>query len=280
MRAHIRPSVVIALVASLVAAPLAAQSLRGTVRDDDTGERLEGVHVVLLSEANVMYSEAFSDEEGRFALNVPEPGTWVVATDLIGYGPLGSEPIAIAAEDQITVEIRMSVKAIPLEPVVVTSRRSFVSPDIRDFYERVERGKRFGFGRFITREDVDRRMPSHVTDLLWAVPGVRIVSAGRVLGVGGIVEMSRGCTPAIYVDGIQINRLGADMHLDAVVSPSAVEGIEVYRGGNQQGGRYFDSRGCGLILVWTRRGSDDGNPFSWGRLLAVAGIVLGVFLLN
>lgn len=278
MRVRQRYPVLTALALCLAAAPAAAQNLRGQVVDDDTGAPLEGVHVVLLDADDAISDEGFTDDEGRFALRAPEAGTWVVAADFIGYGSVGSDPIDVGREEQLTLEIRMSVEAVPLEPVVVTSRRSHFNPDIQDFYERAERGGSFGIGRFITREDIALRMTSHPSDLLRTVPGIRVVPGRR--GASNKIEMTRGCTPAIYLDGIQINRVGSDAYLDELVATSSIEGIEIYRGAVQQAGRYYDSRGCGLILVWTRRGSDEGKPLTWGRVLAAASIVLGILLLN
>lgn len=267
-----------ALAFCLAAAPTAAQSFRGQVVDDNTGAPLEGVHVVLLDHDEVVSAEVFTNEDGEFAMTAPRAGAWIVAADLIGHGSIGSAPIEVADGERLTLEIRMSVEAIPLEPVVVTSRRTHFNPDIDDFYQRVERGERFGIGRFITREDVELRMSARPSDLLRTVPGVRVVPAGR--GSINVIQLARGCTPAIYVDGMQINHTGANMALDELVTTSSIEGIEVYRGAAQSAGRYYDSRGCGLILVWTQRGTTEGKPLTWGRVLAVAGIVLGVFLIR
>lgn len=280
MRTTLQHTVLVALGLWLAASTAAAQSLSGRVLNDASGNPLEGVHVVLLDTEGRTFGETFSDEMGAFRLVVPRAGSWVVAADLIGYGPIESDPVEVAADERLILEIRMGVEAILMDPVVVTSRISHMNADIQAFYNRVERGRTSGIGRFVTRDDIEREVPSEPSDLLRTMPGVRIVRRGTPYGSGAGIQMSSGCVPAIYVDGTQINRFRASDDLDDFVAASAIEGIEVYRGAGQQVGRFFDERGCGLILVWTRRGTTEGSPFTWSRFLIGTSILLGILFLR
>lgn len=280
MRATLKQTALAAFGLLLAASPGLAQNLNGRVLNDASGHPLESVHVVLVDTAGRSVGETFTNDMGWFRLVVPEAGAWVVAADLIGYGSVQSEPLEIGLDDRLTLEIRMAVEAVPVDPVVVTSRRSYMNGDLQAFYDRVERGKLSGLGRFVTREDIERSVPSEPSDLLRTMPGVRVVRRGTAYGSGSAIQMTGGCIPAIFVDGIQINRVRASDDLDDFVAASAIEGIEVYRGAGQQVGRFHDSRGCGLILVWTRRGSLDGKAFTWTRFLIGASLILGIFLLR
>lgn len=283
MRARRQPPTLIALGLWLVASAAAAQTqtMSGQVLDDQSGEPLEGVHLVLLDTEGRNFGETFTNEMGGFRLVVPRAGEWLVSADLIGYGSVQSDPLEMKASERLILEIRMAVEAIPVEPVVVTSRVSHINADIQAFYNRVQRGRLSGLGHFVTREDVDRTAPTEPSDLLRTMPGLRVISGRTIYGGSKTgIQMSSGCIPAIYVDGTQINRFRASDTLDDFVAASSIEGIEVYRGAGQQVGRFHDSRGCGLVLVWTRRGTTDGSPLTWTRVLVGGSLILGIILLN
>lgn len=96
-----------------------------------------------------------------------------------------------------------------------------------------------------------------------AIPGAVIVRVNRgaswALRVppGQRRALPWGCEPDVYLDGVlQRDRFnpppGHPRLLDVnVVSPSIVEGIEVYTGATAP--EHFASNGCGMILIWTRR---------------------------
>lgn len=273
-------STLIALGLWLVASAAAAQNLNGRVLNDATDRPLEGVRVTLMDEEGSPYAETFTDQEGWFSLPVPRPGSWVVRAELIGFAQVASDPVAATPDERVILEVRMAVEAVPVDPVVVTGRINTLNAQIRGFYDRVERGRRSGLGRFVTRADVVARSPSEPSDLLRGMPGVRITRRARSVGSGSAIRMSSDCVPAIYVDGSRINRFnGIADNLDDFVTASSIEGIEVYRGTGVQVGRFHDDGGCGLILVWTQRGSNEGPPFTWSRFAVGAGILALLFLL-
>jgi len=84
------------------------------------------------------------------------------------------------------------------------------------------------------------------------------VSMARALGGG-----NRGCPVVFYLDGIKLNAtagLGTELmgreKLEAVLrlSPSQIEGVEVYKGAAQLPAEFGGSDAeCGVIAVWTRR---------------------------
>lgn len=268
-----------ALLVLASAVPLAAQAIQGVVVDDASGARLGGVALVLLDSAGEPRAETLADDSGAFRIRAPTPGSYSVQATLIGYGDILSAPITLDPGDDVSVEVRMAVAAVPLEPLVVRGRENRLDPQLAGFYERMERGRRSGLGYFVDREQIDRLMPLQSTDLLRMAPGVRVVRGRQGYGAG--LRMSGGCIPAIYVDGVQVNRypLG-NTSLDDIVSGVSVEGIEVYRGTMAQVGSYYDAGGCGLILVWTRRGTETDQPWSWRKLLVGLGLIAALILLT
>jgi hypothetical protein len=268
---------ILAMVATTLAVlPLRAQDFVGRVIDADTEEPLPGVHVVLMDTERRGQGGVFSDDDGRFLLTVPGAGEWRISATRIGYGAIVSDPVPVEAGERVEVEIRLGVEAIPLEALVVQGRSTRRGTDIDRFYDRMERG---GFGRFVSLEDIERTHPIHATDLLRMTAGVRVVGASGP-GRRPALRMAGGCVPAVFIDGTQINRFDPNDSLDYYLHPSSIEGIEIYRSAGQGPPGYYDPRGCGLVLVWTKRGSEDGKPLTWGRVFAAAGIVLGVLILR
>jgi hypothetical protein len=271
------------LVALLAPGPLVAQEVVGRVLDPTSGAGLAGAHVTLLDPASPdagPRATALADSTGRFHLQVPHAGSWVVRADLLGYGRAASRPVVVTPEERVEVEIRMAVRPIPVEPVTVVSRTPHVSADIQAFYARAEAGRQTGIGDFITRAEIDRMSATEPSDLIRRLPGVRVVTPNGHTGTPTVVRFTRGCVPAIYVDGSQVNQYRIRDTLDEFVVASNIEGIEVYRGAGHKVGGFYDDRGCGLILVWTRHGTREGPEFTWGRFLMGASLVLGVLLIR
>lgn len=254
--------------------PAAAQTITGAVVDPETEAPLSGVHVRLLDDAGDAVGATFTEDDGRFRLAAPGPGTWRLAAELLGRATITSAPLDIEEDEVVRVEIRMGVDAVRIEePVVITARRS---PPDHEFHRRRMRGERTGFGYFIHGDDLDF-FGSSPTDLLRRVPGVSVRSNALL---GQVVSMRGGCVPAVFIDGMQINQHDRSESLDTYVAVQTIEGIEVYKGPHSTG-RFVDRSGCGLVLVWTKRGEvDAGRPFSWTRLLVGLGLVAGLLLLG
>jgi outer membrane receptor for monomeric catechols len=105
---------------------------------------------------------------------------------------------------------------------------------------------------------VERHEARQITDLLWGVPGIRLVPRDNMAGSGYVPLMRasaslRGfCTPDVYLDGIP--QPGAE-ELDNLIMPFDIEAIEVYRSASEVPARYTTAgSNCGVILLWTRKG--------------------------
>lgn len=250
-----------------------AQSVTGAAVDPETEAPLDGVHVRLVDEAGDTVAGTFTGDDGRFRLAAPGPGTWRLTAERLGRATITSPPFDLAADEVVRVEIRMGVEAVMIEePVVITARRT---PPDHEFHRRRLRNERTGFGHFIHGDDLDF-IGGRPTDLLRMVPGVRVTSIGAR---DQIITMRGGCVPALYIDGMHINYSNRRESLDTYVNIRTIEGIEVYKGTSAPAG-YFDRSGCGLVLVWTKRGEASDRPFSWTRLFIGLGLALGILLLR
>lgn len=266
------------LAAVLAPRPASSQTITGVVVEHGTERRIAGVQLLLLDDRGDTRDDAISNDSGAFVLAAPEAGSFLITADMIGFASMRSEPLVLDPGEEVAVEVRMAIEAVPLEPLVVQGRKQTMGHQLAGFHSRMARGRKSGFGHFISREDVDRAHPLESTDLLRMAPGVRVVS-GRA-GRGAGLRMSGGCIPAIYVDGMQVNRPPMrNVSLDEIVPAMALEGIEIYRGPSAQQGSYYDPNGCGLVLVWTRRGTSTGQPWSWTKLFVASGLFAAILLL-
>jgi hypothetical protein len=264
---------VVMLLVTSISAP--AQSLLvGSVIDDGSGEPVPGAQVYLLTASRAVSRSAVTDSLGVFSFPNIRAGAYRLSARRLGYTPTTSPALRLTRDDTTVVALRIASDAVLLAPLEVTSRsRRRTSSHIEDFYARQERG----FGSFITREQIDRRRPFYITDMLTTVPGVRL---GNASGRGGrSVMMARTsvlgeCPVQLYVDGILINRPIAarttrdslrnsgqiaselEFTMDDIVIPSSVEGIEVYRGLSEVPAMFAGPYArCGVVAVWTRAGS-------------------------
>lgn len=241
------PLLLLALL--LVALPhvVSAQVIQGELRESETQKPLPGGVVRLLTRDSVEEMRVVADTAGRFLLQASRPGSYRVGAELPGFQSAISPPLKLSANDTLGVEFLLSTETVLLEPLVVTARPRR-SPALAGFYERLQR--RAG-GHFITREEIERRRPTLTTDLLRTLPGVRL--ALRPPGGGYHVLLRGNCMPTVFIDGA-----GGPMHgwtIDDLARPLDLEGIEIYPSMAEAPVEYTGLRGgCGVILLWTRRG--------------------------
>lgn len=269
----------LALAACALSPPaLLGQAVEGRVVDVRSGAPLEGAHVRLLGDDGPV-AAAFSNGEGYFHLDAPGGGEWRITAELLGYGSLSPAPIAVPEDEPLMVELRLSVEPVQIEePVRVIGRRSHVNLAIERFRRRSEQGERTGMGHFLSSEELERRGSARLSDVLRTVPGVYADRTG--VASGQILRMRGGCLPAVYLDGMHLNRVDWKESLDHYVSTSEVEGVEVYRGSEYPDG-FDDPSGCGVILVWTRnRASEPGASFSWSRFAVGIALIVGLLMLH
>lgn len=240
--------VVLALVLATPDAGARAQQPRATVSasvTDATSRRpIDGVRVTLADGLT-----GVSRGRGRFEIKHVPVGTYQVRVARIGYRAKTFE-VPVAADDR-TIYLTVSLEPLPveLEPVVIRGDTTTVVAYGRmvDFYRR----KRLGFGRFITRQDIERRNPFRVSDLLWTVPGVwmRYDRYGQPLVSFRGYSSWRYCPPAVYLDYVRMPA-NFGFSVDDWVLPQDIEGIEVYNGLTITPVEFYG--GCGAIVIWTR----------------------------
>lgn len=274
-----------ALMVLLSAGDGSAQRLSGRLLDLNTNDPLETGMLTLRTGGGVPILTVFSGENGEWSLEVPGPGAYYLEASRFGYEPWVAGPLEVAAGDDLITLYHLQPKPIRMEPIEVTVGATRRHLELAGFYER----QRSDFGYFMGPEQIERRGAPRLTDLLLGIPGVRQVSLtsgsvgrrfiqlrGSNLSEGGV------CRPRVFVDGLLfalgdshpkppfdpdnatemqeelLEVIDQGLGLDDIGPPSEIAGIEIYRSATQvpvQFGGTSVSTLCGVIVVWTKRGT-------------------------
>jgi hypothetical protein len=231
----------------LSAAPLRGQAIVGQLLDATTGAPLRDGRLDLLSGDRDLPSHAASDSTGRLVLARPDEGRFRVRAAHEGHRTATSKPQQLARGDTVEVEFRLSERTVLLAPLVVKAPARRMRTGLAGYYQRLESPNRMG--RFITREQIEKRHASFASDLLRTVAGIRVIR--RPVG-GSSMVLLRECEPKLFLDGIRVHLPGVG--IDEIVSPSDLEGIEVYGSSAEVPVELGSSNSiCGAIVLWTKR---------------------------
>ena len=133
--------------------------------------------------------------------------------------------------------------------------------EVKGFYERERWGEAAGIGRYFTREDIERRNPRLMTQMIADLPGVRLDCSGsslsRTCDVKSVRASGFSChRMSVFVDGIRVidgDRPPSHNKLDNFVLPIEVGAVEVYAGAASLPAEFGGSGSqCGVVAIWTR----------------------------
>ncbi|HEU4720230.1 MAG TPA: carboxypeptidase regulatory-like domain-containing protein [Gemmatimonadaceae bacterium] len=228
------------------AATSEAQSPRALVGlvKDSLGHAIAGAEV--RARGNVVV--AFSDDSGRFHVAQMPVGARGVFVRRLGFAPT-RVPITVGAGviDSVRVTLRAIVHALP-EITVQEQHDSLSRKVLAEFWARRARG----FGKFVTRDEIQQKGSHRFVDVVRSVSGVQIMSRQgrqdiRFRGAGA-GSMFRDCPPQYWLDGIPLQSGSADEF-----SPDNVEAIELYAGPATTPPQFTTrSQTCGTVIVWSR----------------------------
>ncbi len=236
------------LLATLALVPAALQAQTGTVTGrivDTGGQPLADVQVSLdgttlggLTQAN-----------GRYVLlNVPA-GVYTLSAQRIGYATRRRDNVVVAAGEQVTIDLELSVMALSLQEIVVTG--------VVDPVEGIKLP--FTVGR-IGPENLEvptAGNTSAIASLQGKVAGVSIMSGSGQPGDGVDVllrtptTIQGSQTPMFVVDGVVLGGVGGTT---VDLQSLDIESVEVIKGA--AAASLYGSRAAnGVISIRTKRGS-------------------------
>ncbi len=242
--------------ALLIAAAIAALPDRSSAQDalppgvlaisvrDSLGRTIAGAELTVDGTS----VRGVTDERGEIRFTAVRGGPATVRVRRLGFRP---SSVDVIVDQRVPATSIVTLIPIPqrLAPIVVKGGTNYTGR-MAGFYQRRD----LGIGHFVSRERLERDNPTQLTDVFRRLPGVQITStrfirnAIRFRGNGG------ACWPLVWLDGAPLPT--AEFDLD-FLSPSSIEGIEVYSGVSQIPPQFMGSRGlgsCGVIVVWSREG--------------------------
>ena len=219
------------------------RALFGFVKDS-LGHGIAGAEVRARGDVVV----AFSDDSGRFQVALMPLGARGVSVRRLGFAPTRAPIITSSgAADTVHLTLRAIVHELP-EVTVQDQHEALSRKFLPEFWARRARG----FGKFVTRDEIQQKGASRFVDIVRSVSGVQIMThRGRQeirFRGAGVGSMFRDCPPQYWLDGIPLMSGSAEEF-----SPDNVEAIELYAGPATTPAR-FNTRSptCGTVVVWSR----------------------------
>lgn len=265
MRAPRLPAMALLLAALAAGTPAGAQVVQvvGTVLEENSSTPIAGARVEVYDVGWRSRGVAVTGADGRFTLRLREQPGYRVRATRAGYRTNNTPVLWTDGHDFLQIELRLDRNSVLLAPIEIVARsRRQPSAVLASFRSRL----RTGMGQYITRDDIEKRHPPAVTDLLATVPGVRLESSGtgfrRTVYLTRAIAGPRDCPAQIFIDGFPLQRgnpftnVDPGFAIDDVVSPDAIEGIEIYRGLSTVPAEFLTPNAhCGVVAIWTRRGN-------------------------
>jgi hypothetical protein len=228
------------------ATPVAPPSVLPTSRALSGQVRDSAGHAIPLAEVRARGNllVARSDDSGHFHVAQMPAGARGVFVRRLGFAPVRAS-ITQSNGDTDSIVVILTAVATSLPSIVALEQHDSLSKVVlAEFWAR----KAKGFGRFITRDDIQARGGIHFVDLVRTAPGVMIQNYRGRQEIRFNRSVIRDCPPQYWVDGIPLERGSADEFV-----PDNVEAIELYSSPATTPPQYSTrSLTCGTIIIWSR----------------------------
>jgi hypothetical protein len=111
-----------ALLLAIAAAPLASQTVRGTLLDPATGGGVRGATVLLLEPGGREASSAVTGPAGEFMLHAGHGGRFTLRADRIGYRATVTPAFDLSVGETVSRRLAAGAERVGLEMIAVTAR--------------------------------------------------------------------------------------------------------------------------------------------------------------
>jgi hypothetical protein len=256
------PSLPLVLLALLVAAPLAAQSVSGSISGlvvDPSGQVVPGATVTLVDEQTGTNRATVSNETGAFVFSSVQSGRYLVRVEIAGFRTFERQSISLPANERLSIgTVELQVGGLT-ETVTTTAQGSFVQTASSE--------------RSALLTDTQIEMVAvrgrDVMSLLRVLPGVsyqaEIEAPGGSFGtttpnIGG----QRNTSNTVTVDGLVGNDLGSPQIFSGTINFDAIGEVKVQLNNYQaEHGR----NGGAMVSLITKSGSRDfkGSGYLYKR---------------
>lgn len=190
-----------------------------------------------------------TNEKGEFRLTGAPSGTQMLLVRRLGW-TAREIPVDLSAASPQKVNVQLQKFVPVMDPVVVTARAEKALQSVG--FSARQRG---GSGRYITADEILRRQPQYLSDVLRTVPGLSVTMNGMepvVVSTRASGLTNQGCV-TYFIDGMKFES-GAGGDPNQFVNPREIAGIEIYQSGLVPA--QFSNPGgaaCTTIIVWTKQ---------------------------
>ncbi|MBF9255088.1 TonB-dependent receptor [Pontibacter sp. 172403-2] len=250
---------------SMEGAQAQGTSITGKVTDEE-GVGLPGVTVLLKGTQN----GTATDATGNFSLSVPD-GNGTLVVSYVGFK---TQDVPINNRSSVNIALATDTKA--LEEIVVVGYGTQKKSDLT------------GAVTSVKSEELQKRPAASLTQALAGrVPGANVsVNSGRPGGranirIRGNTSVSVSNNPLYVIDGVILNVVGLANGSTPIdyLNPNDIASIEVLKDASATA--IYGARGAnGVILVTTKRGSQDGGKVNYDTYFSVGTLARKLDLLN
>lgn len=188
---------------------------------------------------------------GGFDLPLSRAGGHTWRFEHVGYETV-QKRLTVIPGGGAFLDVTLPTRPVELPEITVTAIPRRGLADVESLRHRI----RSGIGDFTTAEDLAVRGFPSMRSYLQGLPGLRFIGGTPVFR--DAFSIGRGwCPPVFWVDGVRMSTWQSVMDLATL----DIELIEAYKSPAGMPPEYIDSNSrCGVVVVWTRRGS--GLPLS------------------
>jgi hypothetical protein len=216
-------------------------TLTGIVRSARDGQPVAAVMVSIKGRGPSPGAFSVSDSTGRFRIVRIAPGAYTLRFSYSGQTAEDYQ-IGLPPGRSMELSILLDVKGVDLAPIVVEGGSQDYALSLAGFYAR----KGHGLGRYVTRDEIDRRHPANLSQMLSGT-GITM-RCQRTACVPVRMSSGRRCAISVFLDGIRVENYNIDM-----IPPEDVLGLEVYRQGADTPAEFSRySADCGALVIWTK----------------------------
>lgn len=214
---------------------------------DSTGHPIAGAQIVTVGART-----AVSDSSGNFIVRDVPAGRVLILVRKLGFAPLALDA-RVPSGGTTSVPVMLAPYVYKLDTVVSNSRENGLQmPDYHGshkfdlFYQR--RASAIS-GTFFTHDDIARRFPVKLSDLLRGAARRLPRCHNSIMGSGDGGDA--GSIYQLFIDGLPHGSAGQDFTTLDAIPPILVEGMAVYTSPTQLPVEAMGN-GCAAIFIWTR----------------------------
>jgi hypothetical protein len=208
-----------------------------------------------------------SDSSGIFRLSAPTRGVYRILIAKLGF-------------ESVDVQHRFEVDVLTKDYVLVRSAQILPGARItardeqrrNDVLSGFERRRASGVGRFLSPKDIEQHAGRPTADILASLPGFTLFRPNSHAACVGVsrgsrtfsaqpatcdgVDVTMDCPIIVFLDGAKVYSGAPNEPLFNVnsIASRTIAAIEAYSTGGAVPAEFSSAlRGCGALIIWTRR---------------------------